>query len=313
MTDDAREGTRIEIAVVYFEKEAGLAALLARSVERYVDPEMLSAIRFLDNSGDQTIGERIFEEDIRPQFDRFSDRVFRHSRVEFGIPNGEGREPYYGQQALKLEVSRKVGTAHYLMMDAKNHFVRPITPACLFAEDGRPVSHLMSHNRNLAIFLRNSLEYIGHEPHDPVLPAVTPYMMITRMVRDLLDHLREKSGKPVFDLMIEEGRFTEFFLYYANLLRHGPVEEFYDLQGRNYATLFGNWPQRDEVVERVIRSAEKDKVLSFGVHARRFAQLTETQAEMISDLWERTGLFGSREEGLRFIEGQAELSPLKSR
>jgi hypothetical protein len=40
------------------------------------------------------------------------------------------------QQVLKLEVARRVATEQYLLLDAKNHFVRPTTSAD-FWHDGR--------------------------------------------------------------------------------------------------------------------------------------------------------------------------------
>lgn len=303
----------IEIVIPYFEKDAGLCALTVKSIVRFFDKDLIATLRLINNADNPVLGRFLFERDIRPMLGDLADRTQLHDAGDLGYAAGEGTDSYLGQQILKLAVADIVETAHYLILDAKNHFIKPVGSQQLFSQDGKPFSHYVTHGGYLATCLKQSLEFLGVtdiDPEAPALPTVTPYMMITQTVKDLMTAIRDQGCDTLVDAFQRNSKITEFLLYYAYIASTTGVTAQYEMGPRPYATLFARYPDTPKAFAHVLQTAQNADVLSFAVHSRRFAQLSADECEQVIDIWMQAGLFDTRDTALDFIKEHAGMSPL---
>lgn len=288
---------RLAVVCVFYEAEAELCALLARSLERFLDPQLVDSILFLNNCRDPAEGQRLFDSLIRPEFRRFAAQVQCRDAMDFGLAPRSAADSYLTQQALKLEVARQLQAPFYLLFDAKNHLIRPLDRAALFAADGRPRNHWAHHQGYLRTRMNRSLEFFGVTvPADrPGLPTVTPYLMITDVVVEMLEAIAARIGGPVIAAIRADDKRTEFMLYYGHVAAHHGVETLYDMGLRPYATLFTRWPQDEADVLAVLASTGRPEVHTLGIHIKRYAQLTPAQIALLAEIWHAAGLFPSRD------------------
>jgi hypothetical protein len=203
------------------------------------------------------------------------------------------------QQSLKLLISSYVETPNYLLLDAKNHFVRPVSMRTFFdGKTGKMRTFKVANHDALQNYLTNSLEYFGVEPRGSYLPATTPFTMSTIAVRALVQNVIERERSSFDEFMHRSGRdVTEFFLYYAFIEKHfGGVDQLYRYGGRNTVTFFTRYPKTPEQIESLIQLLYEDKTLVFGLHKNRVQNLDDEFVKKIKDFWLSRGLFGDDAE-----------------
>ena len=297
---------KIDLAVVFYEKEIDILTLLVKSLELYCDTSLVDKIYFINNALNQSEGREAFESKILPLFKTFKDAVSVVDAVSLGIQHNDGSNPYIAQQALKLSIATLSDKNHYLVLDAKNHFIRKLRRNDLFTEDGKPISHLQIHGGYLKTCLQESCKYfeVDVDTDKQVLPTVTPYLMITSLVRELLEEVRKREGTGIYELILKNDKLTEFLLYFAYLTYRGGKSHFYSFEPKPYATLFTKWPEAEKDIKRVLDSTLEDGVWTFSVHSKRFEQLKNNEIDFISNLWVERGLFNSVDSAKKFIERQ---------
>jgi len=297
---------KIDLAVVFYEKEIDILSLLVKSIELHCDPSLVDKIYFINNAKNPSQCQEAFEKVVLPIFKSFKDAICFVDAISLGINHEEGANPYIAQQALKLSVATLSDKEHYLILDAKNHFIRKLRRDDLFNESGKPISHLQIHGGYLKTCLKESCSYfeVDVDPDKAVLPTVTPYLMITPLVKDLLKEVEKREGEGVYGLISKNDKITEFLLYFAYLTYRGGIEHFYSLEAKPYATLFTKWPESESDIKRVLESTKQNSVWMFSIHSKRFNQLKANEIEFIASLWVERGLFENKEDAKRFIEKQ---------
>lgn len=298
---------KIDLAVVFYEKEISILSLLAKSIELYCEPSLVDNIYFINNASNPTKGRQAFEEVILPLFKNFKDAICLVDAATLGVNHSEGADPYVAQLALKLSAAALSDKNYYLVLDAKNHFIRKLRRNDLFTESGKPISHLQIHGGYLKTCLEESCKYfdVDVDTAKQVLPTVTPYLMITSLVRDLLEEVKKREGTGIYELILKNNKLTEFLLYFSYLTYRGGKSHFYGFEPKPYATLFTKWPETDEDIKRVLDSTSNDSVWTFSVHSKRFQQLKSNEIDFISNLWVERRLFEKKDSAKKFIELQA--------
>lgn len=212
---------------------------------------------------------------------------------------------WFSQQILKLMAARIVQTERYLVLDAKNHLVFPLTRRCIETSSGRMLLHSMNYeHHNMQSFLANTLDYFGLSLRDHVkgfLPTTTPFPLSTETVRDLVRYIEAREKKPFPEAFVDDGfKRTEFFLVGAYLIAYGrQLAEFYDLSGPGWATV---WPEDTaEEIRRKIAWCETNAIAVFAVHRRAIPQFDESTRHAIAAFWQRRHLFRTLELPLRFL------------
>ncbi|WP_420396366.1 DUF6492 family protein [Nioella sp.] len=301
----ANEDTKISVVIVYYEFDVSMAGLLARSLEKYLDPELACEIIFLDNCANGELGRAAFENEIRTQFDTLK-TITRRVRLE-SVSDRDDLNGYTAQQSLKLEVARLVKSPFYLVLDTKNHLICNVSFSTLFSDSGLPRSSWANHTGYLRTCLNHSAEFFGVtiEENAKTLPTVTPYIMNTQIVCALLDHIKSKGWESVYDVIIDNDKRTEFLLYYSFIHANYDLETVYCMGPSLGTTLFANWPQDEELIEKLLDSVGTGPAFALGIHSRRFKQLSYSHAIKLAQIWQRVGLFPSLAVGLDLISAMA--------
>ena len=277
----------ITLATVSFEGDLRLTLLQALSVDRLLDLDGLAEYIIVANGADNAMWELDFRRHLHG---RISDELKSKLRIitPAEIPRGGNGSGWYGQQVIKLALSDIVKTDSYLMLDGKNHFIRPCSIQEFF-QNGIPLSVLSDTPARWDKYLRASLEALDVFTDGrmaKMMPTTTPYLMRAKDAKGTIGRLEAKYEMP-FDKAIRETHgATEFFLYYAYLL--SSYEDVpYAFGPSPTRTLFTSWPEKHAVVLELIQEACDANVPMFGLHRNRLPQLSSIQRDAIKDLWRR--------------------------
>lgn len=103
---------------------------------------------------------------------------------------------------------------------------------------------------------------------------------------------------------------TEFFLYYAFLLKNDLVDRAYEFRDSTTITLFAMWPETAEKFEWAINKARQPSTKFFGLHRKRGPQLDDGQRALVEDIWYDAGLLSDRSEADSIIQTDLAADPI---
>ncbi|WP_213999999.1 DUF6492 family protein [Arsukibacterium sp.] len=297
---------KISLAIVFYEKELDMLALLARSINIFLSDDVCDEIIFVDNSFNQPDLKSRFLAKVAREMPKLAGIVKYVYATELGVDLRSRDDGYRTQQVLKLEVSKIVQNAHYLLLDAKNHLISSLDKSQLFSDDGRPLSEFVKHAGHLEQCRRHSFNFWKVKLADDkkCLPTVTPYLLITEQVTQMLAAITASKHRNLYEVIASNSRHTEFLLYAGWLLAIGELDRFYAARPRPSATLFARWPEKHDDVVLVLKRSEHPKVYSLGVHANRYKQLSGEQSLLLAQVWLAAGLFSDVAECREFIARQ---------
>lgn len=301
----------IAVVTVFSEREVLLASLLARSLALYADGAIIDEIVFIDTSADLAVGKSLYRTFIEPELQQLASKARYLSCTDLGLIRQPDDDPNVVTQVLRVEIARQITSPYYLVLDASSHLLRPLGLTELFAPDGRPLSHwvkLAGHQRN-CLSRSLSLFDLSLGKIESTLPAAAPYLLVTPVVRDLLDAVTERTGADILTYLRGDGRSTEFILYCAFVLKQYGFEALYSMGARPFNTLYVKWPQETSLVLKAIADAQKPHIYAFGINGLRFCQLTEEMIDRIIDLWTSAKLFDSREKAREFMNRNRNIFP----
>lgn len=273
------------IASICFAEDLRLQLLQAISVDRMMDHGEVS--RYLIVVNDPK------EQSIRGEFKSLAQRML--SKDLFGkleiltsseILGDVGRDNYYDQQAIKLKLASVVESTHWLMLDAKNHIVHPVSMD-IFAVGAcsKVLMNVEGTKPYWERYLSRSLSAV--EVDLAAVPAnhlssVTPIMLDAQIAREVVDFLESKYQSNLPAAMRKTGG-TEFLLYFSWILKKRYQDRF-EIGPPPFRTLFTSWPQDKEQVSRFILETGADRPF-LGVHRKRLLQLLPDQKALISEKW----------------------------
>lgn len=282
-----------EVLSVTFELDVRLCQLQLTSFDRFFDLSTLTRFTVLVNGGN-TVRQQL-EEHADTLSPEFREKLVLLDPAELFPGDLNTRR---GQQILKVIFARRVETSHYLVLDSKNHLLRPASARDWFDEKGRARTRFAPPYAMMSKLLAASYEAfdLDLDPQSPAMPTITPYLMVTEEVRALIREIRERTGTNfVRAFRRHYPQVGEFFLYYAFLLhRYGTVDHLYHDAPRNCITLFTVWPQDPDVVRAELAELSAPEIQFFGLHRNRLRQLDAEQREAIAAVWSGAGLLAAR-------------------
>lgn len=297
------------LVTVTFEGDARLTVLQVLSIDRLLAPDSyLSHVMVLNGEDNQRL-RTFIEENVKGHI---SEETW--ARIQFvdadAILSGGPEFGWRTQQYLKLAVAKQVTTPYYLVLDGKNHFVRPSSLEEFFADDGRPRTVVAKPSAALERFARASLSALDcdEDPWLPrAMPTITPYLMRREDVLAMMDLVAQREQMSFAEAFAKPlSGATEFYLYYAYLVSSGQLNT-YHAAAPLVTTLFTSWPSDPAVVASCIADAATCKKPMFGLHWRRLPQLTPDQTTRIVDMW-RLHLLREGEEPTWFLAHEAPLT-----
>lgn len=280
---------RMPIASIVFEGDLRLQILQILSIDRLYDHSSAPEYTIVVNS---ETPDDVKSSILDSVFDILTDELKQKLEfLEFAdlLPDSK-RGGYYDQQALKLALAKyymhRYDVPVYLMLDAKNHFVSPVSPEDLFNDD-RPLTNRVETSSYWSDYVRKSLKALGVDEAQGefMIPSITPYVLYIDQVAALTEYIVDRYHTDLLTAIGKTGG-TEFLLYYAQILKSGAISR-YDFGGQPARTLFTNWPQDSNMVMDIIYSCVDERVCVFGLHRNRLPQLSVEQTRAISEMWHR--------------------------
>jgi len=292
----------LSAVTVVFEAEIPLLELQARSVERHVPDGVFDEVMVIDNTR-RGLSPR-WQQRIRTELGRHAARttfVTRSDLVE-GAPPGAG---WRTQQSLKLMAAGRLASDHYVVLDAKNHFIERTTRADFFdASTGLPHGGIHSFERHP---LRPQLELVatglGLDPATAVerFTATAPPVVLDRRVVDELIADVGGGDPDRFPVEFERAGYTEFFLYSAWQIARGATPD--DLVSGHALVSPTVWAGAcaPNDVRAVLDRAESGDTTTLAVHRRALARLNRESVHDLARFWASHGLFPTSADAERFI------------
>ena len=327
MDADTKVNGVLDVATVVYSQELPLLRLQACSMARYLDPRGIGRIVVIVNDIDEA-GCAAGVEAMRPDWGRLAPRLdivgaealfalrpeangprgpgqhFRlwlsrnRRRYPFGVKGGwRGNRGWRVQQALKLAVARQGDSPFVLLLDAKNHFVRPVGLGSFVGVDGRALSfkHLAGDKRDR--WIAGSFRFFGLPPpgRDTASPpTVTPVVVPRAILRGCLDAIESRAGPVEAFFIRAKGDVSEFMLIYAYVAGHCGGWDAVFAAGLVPSATIHRRGGADEI-ERVLALVEADAAEILSVHNSRRAGLAAEHRRRIEAIWRDRGLPG---EGL---------------
>ena len=276
--------------------DAWLLRLQARSMRLHLPPTLAGEIVVVENFD---AGRPVAWRDrLRAEYGDLAGRVrFVPAEALGPLPPAPG---WWTQQALKLLVCRIVAPRRYVVLDAKNHLVRPLRLGFLEGPDGRMLARRYDYRRHpLRHFLERTLLFCEVPPDAHLgwfMQAGTPFTIDRDDAREAIGFVEAGTGKRFAEGLVEE-RITEFFLLAARLMGRGVLEDRYDFSQIACPVVWEGMAE-PAALASAIRDAEAGCAPIFGVHRRVIPTLDDVSREMLGRFWTRHGLFGSPGEAV---------------
>lgn len=289
----------LTFVTVTYRAEDTLQLLQARSLALYARPEDVAAVIVVDNGSPHLT--RRAQRRLREAYGPLADRVHIVPRSELG--SDVSSSGWMSQQVVKLAVHRLVQTPTYVLLDAKNHLIRPVAVSDFLAADGRARTGFHSYRAHpLLPRVQRVLEYLELDESavDRFPPTSTPFVMHRDATAALIADIEQSSGRPFAEEFVRAD-LTEFPLYSAWLLRRdGGWEQTYVDDAIQAPTVWGGKASRAGV-EEALEQVRRWDAPAFGVHRRALQRLDgEGLAALSAFLTDR-----------RLVSGPAEFRSLR--
>ncbi len=295
---------RFDIVTVCFSGDLALLKLQARSLRLFFDPHSIGRIVVIENDSDPESFIAQFRSEVLPQYGELAERVACLPRSSL-LADTFGATGWRVQQALKLMVAGHLQQTSYLVLDAKNHFLRHVGWNTFIDSGGRFASSLCSHAGSMATYLQHSLGYFGVASTNAAqraMPATTPYLLDVSIVRYLLDYVEAREKCSFAEFFLKRTRFvTEFFMYFGFMLRCGIAPELlYYFDAPKTVSLFTRAPDGHAAVVRALRSLRNERIVALGLHRNRLPNLQDEEREYLNAIWRERGLLPTRDDLVAF-------------
>jgi hypothetical protein len=292
---------QLTFVTVVFEAEFPLLELQARSMGRFVPPDLVESAIVVDNSAKgmpSSTRARLLEEygAVGPKV-----RIIPADQVA-KMPGTTG---WRSQQVLKLSIADLVDNPTYVVLDAKNHFVTEPSVDYFVSADGRGRVNTHSYETHiLRPILERVLTFVGVDPAPHIgsfTETATPFVLDKAIVQALTRDLEAKSGLPFPETFLRHD-LAEFFLYSGWILSTGRSWDDVFAIGRDDCPIV--WPRGASartVNEAVVAARDRDTPL-FAAHRRALMRLDAPGIYALANFWASVGLFDSGEDAAAFIE-----------
>lgn len=290
------------IVVVCHLRDLGMLRLQARSLARYMPAAIVGRILVIENDSDSDQFAAAFVETIMPEYGALQTRV-RLVRREFLAPGIGFSHGWRSQQVLKMLAARLVTEDRILILDAKNHFTRPVDADSYQAPDGRLRFFEVSQRGHLAHMFHNSFAAFGLDPEqfiDHALPNITPFPARSASMIGMVEAIERSHGMSFAEFFLKND-VAEFYLLSAFITRRdGGLAQEYAFGEMNVVTVF---PDKADIgtFQWVDYQMRQETTLCFGVHWAALALLSPEVKQRIAAFWLERGLVRDVAEGLEFL------------
>jgi hypothetical protein len=259
------------VVVTYNDKmEMNLLKLQAYSMI-YIDYNMVNRIIIVYND----ISKYDFTEIINCYPEKFRSKIKIINVLEIDPRFTESN--WTNQQIVKLLIVKYVESDYYLILDAKNHFVKNIDSSDyfynnkpkLFVENPGP---MIKHYYNSLNYFKIKCPFSYDEENGSnILLTTTPYLLCKKDVEDLIKFIEKKENTSFIDFFYKnkyikiDEQITEFYLYSTYLIYTDRIKN-YHMSPRNYTCIMNDPSQEWNKFEIHKNKLNDPLVKTFGIH-----------------------------------------------
>jgi len=284
---------KLDFATIVYNSqiELNLLRLQAKSLS-FVDKELVNKIFvFYNDKGHKNLSGllRWYPAYLR---DRVK-IIYRDDVLEIADSN------WFNQQLMKLLIADYVESEMYMILDAKDHFIRAISKETLFPY-GKPFM-VIGHSGLYGSYL-NCLDYFGaicpfgsfmtqsgpNVPTGGVLVTGPPYVFIKTHVielRKLISRRENQSFEKFFLAKAARLEVTEFFLYGAYLISKNLLEEYslvnYEIREGVYGHVSDPW----NAIDTKDRVFSDDRYMVFSLHRNTIPEMDRNYKNKLIDIY----------------------------
>lgn len=294
----------IDFVTVCFGNEANLLVLQARSMALYLEPSFVGSIfLIIDRNSTRDFVEHLMT-DVIPEYRhlRGKVRLIHFADITPSDRGSVGEQGWFRQQALKLLAARHVESKRYVMLDGKNHFIRPVQYADFIAPDGR-IKATKGHPEGLIYLFNRTMKYWEVDPEEALrhtITAAAPYVADTKTVRDMLTHIEKTEGKTFYLWFLPQNgmiRYTENYLIQGYLMSKGfDLDSVYVDRPPMVAGFTEETCTREDFKDAVNNALNTPSINTMFVHHRAINELSPSGIYQIGSKWLEAGLIRSHRE-----------------
>lgn len=290
----------MEFITIVYRKELAQLRLQARSFRVFCNPNEISRITIIVNDDEHE--DRCFDyiyKEVLPDFGDIQGKI-RVVSASVIMPPMAGVRGYVTQQIVKLEFSRLALEENYIVLDAKNFFIRKPTSSDFFDTAGRAKRSFESYTGYQAEIVSeyNTFLEVAEQDRTLFLPAMmTPFPINRKLAFRTISAVEEK-GRDIFRNVFAHQlyRHSEFLLYAISALA---VEHKLDLHFANGAPVNTTiWSCNENGIAGVewhIETAIGRNDALLGLHSRCISVMHQIEWLRFEAFLQSIGLIDSQE------------------
>lgn len=296
---------KLDLVTVMYEPEILLQKVQARSILRHLDRGLIENIFVVINEDDPRKTIEAFKKIVLKEYGELSEKVVILSVADL-FHSKSRSSGWKRQQTIKLMVANKISTENYMVLDCKNHFIKPTNKAVFFNLDSKKIliPKIKNHGSRQSR-LEAMCKYFNVDLNlnlDKLMPITTPFVLSKTEVLNMISEIEKKEGRPFPDFFHAAGiEFTEFFLYAAYLYSKPEVfEELYEFGKKTSIILWETQPKTAEELELALETLN-ESVHVVSLHRKRAQILTDEELLVMADYWTRYQLFDNTKDAKQYI------------
>ncbi|MGH1423561.1 MAG: DUF6492 family protein [Pseudooceanicola sp.] len=330
----------ITFVTVSYREELALLRLQARSMARFLSPDLVGDILVIINDCAEDQAAAMVES-LRPDYGALADKL----RVVKGTdlfrwnvgPGGpmawlrrfQSLHPYLAlrspgdawnkhggwkiQQVHKLACYRAITSGRIVMLDSKYHFLRPVRVDDYFAPDGRAYMMMDPVEQTRQDIIETSFRWFGLKPSDAgamVTRGWMPFVIQTDLLKQATEAIEERTGPLQVLFAVHRKRETEAMLVNAFCLwRHGGIDQFFDGDISVPPIIVRGATEAD--IDAALTAAENGGAL-LALHRSVIPTLLPRHKDRLRALWRNAGLISQDAEADQILalrdQGNAAIS-----
>jgi hypothetical protein len=283
---------QVDFVTVTFSRDFNLLKLQARSIVLYVPESFINSIILICNDSLENM-ERL-KTYILPEYKHLAEKVkIIDSRTLYsheGIP--EYSYGWFPQQILKLRAYKLVTSKYYIVLDSKNHFIRPITDHYFF-QDGKPLQVIEDYKDHfMRIYIINTLNVFENKNNikdqfihyytneEKNVPAFQTLLTPVIFIKDICEKIDESIKLDYY--LNGQHTFAEFAIYAAYI-------KYNDLQNEYIQTIqrlcFTEPNSTENWVDILKPLVSEQPYALLGICAARFNEYTLEELDLLKNRW----------------------------
>lgn len=260
-------------------KEINLLKLQALSFQ-HVDDELVNNIYIIHND----TGRFNFKDFINTYYPKSLKDKVKGLDV---LKNKNYKVCWQDQQSHRFLAANLVKTEHYLVLEAKNHFLKKVVYGDYFDEKNKPKLFTCNPG-NMIKYYYGCLNYYGiecpfnyQEETSNKLLASTPYLLSKKDTMEMTEYIAKREKEPFYNFFINtKEEITEFYLYSTYLIKTNKLKN-YRLSPRNYRCIF-DW---NTIEYNCSVAVNHPYIKIFGIDKKAFETITEESRDKMLEFY----------------------------